>query len=243
MSYLILLRHGESRWNTANKFTGWVDVPLSEKGIKEALLASKKLAGLKLDVAFTSKLERAQETLLITLAKQDYTGIFLHTSHKRKKWSEHKLEAREIPIYSHDHLNERYYGVLQGMNKDKARKRFGEAKVFQWRRSFNGKPPGGESLCDTYNRVVPYFQRCILPQLHKKRNVIVAAHGNSLRAIIKYLDNISDEDIPHLDLPTGKPIIYKYTHRKLRKENHIHSFNRPTFWTDPKKTQYIFSSN
>lgn len=232
MGYLILLRHGESRWNAANKFTGWVDVPLSEKGVQEALRSAKALQGLHLHAAFTSELKRAQETLLLVLAKQDYTGIFLHQKGQCRIWSCHPaiLEKQEIPVSTHEALNERYYGQLQGMNKLAARKKFGEEQVLQWRRNFTARPPGGESLSDTYNRTVPYYQHAIAPLLKKGKNVLIAAHGNSLRAIIKYLDNIADEKIPHLELPFGKPIIYKQIRGKLVKQNYIHSFNRPLHW-------------
>ena len=237
MSYLILVRHGESRWNIANKFTGWVDVPLSEVGINEALICAKMLEGLQLDVAFTSELERAHETLLLVLAKQDCTGIFLHDSKKRNQWAlhPHKFEKNEIPIYSSDKLNERYYGKLQGLNKQKMREKYGDEQVFMWRRSYDERPPGGESLKDVYKRAVPYFQKNIMPRVRKNENVIVCAHGNSLRAIIKYLDDIPDNNIPHLELPLGKPIIYKYSQGKLKKENHVHSFNRPVHWARPKE--------
>ena len=232
MSFLVLVRHGESRWNIDNRFTGWVDVPLSEVGISEALICAKMVEGLELDVAFTSKLERAQETLLLILARQDYTGIFLHESKKRKKWSlhPHRFEAHEIPIYSSDRLNERYYGKLQGMDKGQARKRFGEDQVFKWRRSWDIAPPSGESLQDTYRRTIPYFKNAVMPQVRRGKNVIVSAHGNSLRAIIKYLDRISDADIPNLELPTGKPILYRWKKGKLARDNHVHSFNRPVQW-------------
>jgi len=234
LSYLILIRHGESRWNLANKFTGWVDVPLSDKGIKEARKAAKALEGIDLDVTFTSELERAQETLLIILAKQQYTGIFVHKNKKQKRWEEHLMGKKEIPIYSHDDLNERYYGKLQGMDKEKARKKFGEKKVFQWRRSYNGKPPKGESLADTYKRTVSYYKRKILPYIKKNKNVLICAHGNSLRALIKHLDDISDEDIPQLNLPTGQAIVYKKVRGKLIRLKHMHSFTRPLCWDDPK---------
>lgn len=238
MGYLILVRHGESRWNSMNKFTGWVDVPLNEVGIHEAMICAKELEGLRIDVAFTSKLKRAQETLLLILAKQDYTGIMIHDTGRRKKWSMHheKLwEDSEIPIYSSDKLNERYYGQLQGMNKDKARQIFGNEQVHQWRRSFDIRPPKGESLKDTMKRTVPYFKKHIMPSVKAGLNVIVSAHGNSLRAIIKEIDKISDKDIPNLELPTGKPIIYKYVYGHLIKDNHQHSFNRPIHWTHKYK--------
>jgi 2,3-bisphosphoglycerate-dependent phosphoglycerate mutase len=236
MAYLILVRHGESRWNIANKFTGWVDVPLSEVGINEALISAKRLEGVQLDYAFTSKLERAQETLLIILSKQDATGIFVHTTGKRKSWSKHKgkLGSHEIPILSSDAINERYYGRLQGMDKDEARKRYGKEQVFKWRRSYDTRPPGGESLKDVYERAVLYYRKKIFPLVKKGNNVIVSAHGNSLRAIIKYLDNISDEDIPHLELSYGTPIVYEWKKGKLVKESHVHSFNRPVHWQKPR---------
>lgn len=231
MKYLILVRHGESRWNLSNKFTGWVDVPLSDKGIKEAQSAAKNLKNLTIHKAFTSELERAQETLLIILAKQNYTGIFLHESKKRHQWSRHKFDKREIPIYSSDALNERYYGKLQGMDKNKARKIYGEEKVFQWRRSFKGRPPGGESLKDTYKRAVKYFKRHVHPCTGKE-NILLVAHGNSLRALVKYIENISDEDIPNLNLPTGMPIIYKCVKGKLVRHKGKFRFNRPICWKD-----------
>jgi len=236
MGYLILVRHGESRWNVANRFTGWVDVPLSEVGINEALIAGEKLEGLQLDVAFTSKLVRAQETLLIILAKQDATGIFLHETGKRKEWSKHKklTEKHEIPINSNEALNERCYGDLQGLNKSKARKKWGKDQVFKWRRSFDIKPPKAESLKDVVKRVVPYYEKSILPLVKKGKHVIIAAHGNSLRAMIKHIDKISDEDIPNLELPYATPIVYEWKQGKLIKENYVHSFDRPVHWSRQK---------
>ena len=234
MSYLILIRHGESRWNLSNKFTGWVDVPLSERGIIESRKAAKALEGIKLDVAFTSKLVRAQETLLLILAKQKYTGIFMHKSKKRKAWSGHKMDKHELPIYSDDALNERYYGALQGMDKDTARKKFGAKKVLLWRRSYSVRPPNGESLKDTYKRVMPYFKKKIMPYLSAKKNVLVVAHGNSLRSLIKDLDSISDEEIPKLNLPTGQAIVYKCVKGKLIRLKHKHTFTRPLCWKDSK---------
>ncbi|RME31964.1 2,3-bisphosphoglycerate-dependent phosphoglycerate mutase [Candidatus Woesearchaeota archaeon] len=233
MSYLILVRHGESRWNIANRFTGWVDVPLSENGIYEAMMAAKRLEGLRFDIAFTSTLMRAIETLLIILAKQDYTGVFVHSAGKGRQWSRHTtLGRKEIPVYCDEALNERYYGRLQGMNKDAARRKFGKQQVFIWRRSYDVRPPGGECLHDTYKRAVPYFQRKIMPHVRRGKNVLVSAHGNSLRAIIKYLDKISDEQIPHLELPTGKPVLYKWSRGKLVREKE-HAFTRPIHWSAP----------
>ncbi len=236
MSYLILVRHGESRWNLANRFTGWVDVPLSETGIYEALIAAEHLQGLNLDIAYTSKLERAQETLLLILAKQDYTSMFIHEKGKEKEWSKHHTfrSRNEIPVYSDAALNERYYGALQGRNKDAAKKKWGEKKVFKWRRSWDVRPPKGESLKDVYARTIPYFKKTIMPQVKKGKDVVISAHGNSLRALIKYLDDIPNDKIPFLELPLGKPIRYKWSRGKLTKENHIHSFDRPTHWQRKK---------
>jgi 2,3-bisphosphoglycerate-dependent phosphoglycerate mutase len=230
MSYLVLIRHGDSCWNEKNKFTGWVDVPLSCEGVMHSLAAGKQLRKINFDVAFTSKLERAQETLLLILSEQNYTGIFQHEEGLGKRWSNHLAEKGEIPIYSNEALNERYYGQLQGMSKDKARKIYGEDKVFIWRRSWDVHPPGGESLKDTYQRAVPYFRMRVMPFILQGKNVLVSAHGNSLRAIIKYIESISDEDIPHLEIPTGKPLIYRLRAGKIMLENHRHTFTRPVKW-------------
>ncbi len=241
MSQLILIRHGESRWNLDNKFTGWVDVPLSKKGIKEALLVAKELENVAIDVAFTSKLIRAHETLLLILARQQKTGIFLHKSKQRSAWSRHdfgkRIDINEIPVYSSDKLNERHYGKLQGMNKDDARRKWGEKQVFLWRRSYTARPPEGESLKDVSARVVPYFRKFILPMLERGKNVIISAHGNSLRALIKHIDDISDENIPHLELVLGKPIIYRLQGRKLIKVRQAHNFTRPLTWKEKRKRE------
>ena len=230
MAKLILIRHGESRWNLANKFTGQVDVPLSEHGIIEAEATAVQLKNTPIDLAFTSRLTRAQETLLIILSEQQKTGIFLHNHGKMKKWSHHKkdLDDDEILIYHSEDLNERYYGDLQGMNKDRAREDFGEKQVQLWRRGYSDKPPHAESLKDVFKRSTKYYKKKILPELQAGKNVIVAAHGNSLRSLIKYIENISDEDIPNLELQTGKAIIYEYDNGNYNKENNEkHSFNRP----------------
>lgn len=221
MSVLVLVRHGESRWNLENRFAGWVDVPLSEKGIKEAMECAKDLKSFEFDVAFTSKLTRAQTTLSLILPCQKKTGIFLHDDAKADAWSLHpmRVDESEMPIYSSEALNERYYGKLQGQNKQQAREVYGEEQVFVWRRSFDVAPPDGESLKDTYERTIPYFKNNIMPFLENGKNVIVVAHGNSLRSVVKYIEGISDEDIPKFELNTGDPVIYdhkmgKFTKRK-----------------------------
>lgn len=227
---MLLVRHGESRWNLDNKFTGWVDVPLSEQGIKEALATAKKLAGLELDVAFTSRLERAQETLLLILADQKYTGVFSHEGEPEASRYEFEAASREIPIHADIALNERHYGTLQGKNKIDAAREYGEEQVLAWRRSFKARPPEGESLADVYERTIPYFETRILPEVHLNKNVIVAAHGNSLRALIKYIEGIFDHDIANLELKMAEPIIYKFENGELTRETGAYSFDRPILW-------------
>jgi len=232
MPILALVRHGESIWNKENLFTGWVDVPLSAKGIKEALLCAKKLKKIDFEVSFTSELERAQETLSLVLSKQNKVGVFVHKNKKEKLWSRHlKNKAKkEIPVFSSEALNERYYGDLQGMNKSQARKKFGTEKVFEWRRSYDTRPPHGESLKDVYFRTLPFFKKKVLPELKKGKDVLISAHGNSLRAIVKNLEGISDRGIPFLELPLGEPIIYEYKKGKLKRKSRNHSFTRPIIW-------------
>ena len=187
---LVLVRHGQSEWNKKNLFTGWKDVGLTPEGEAEALKAGELLreAGLSFDVAFTSTLIRAQATLDIILEELGQQG----------------LETLE-----HEALNERDYGDLVGLNKDDARKRWGEEQVHIWRRSFDTPPPGGESLKDTADRVLPYFNAEILPQVLAGKNVIVSAHGNSLRALVMQLDKLSPDAITRLNLATGAPMIYR----------------------------------
>ncbi|MFP3920942.1 MAG: 2,3-bisphosphoglycerate-dependent phosphoglycerate mutase [Dichotomicrobium sp.] len=187
---LVLVRHGESEWNKLNLFTGWRDVDLSEHGIEEARKAGRalKAEGLRFDVAFTSALKRAQHTLDIILEE---------------------LGQTDLPIERDQALNERDYGDLVGLNKDDARARWGEEQVHVWRRSFDTPPPGGESLKDTTERVLPYYEANILPHLKAGKAVLVSAHGNSLRALIMHLDGLSREEITELNLATGVPIVYR----------------------------------
>ena len=185
---LILIRHGQSEWNALNQFTGWKDPDLTATGIQEAYNAGKIISSLEInfDLVFTSALIRAQNTAEIIL----------------------KEISQPLPTIKDQALNERNYGDLAGLNKDDARKRWGDEQVHIWRRSYDVPPPGGESLKDTGERVLPFFMKEILPQVCKGKNVLVAAHGNSLRSLIKFLDNISDEDIVKLEIPTGAPIHY-----------------------------------
>ena len=188
MARLVLLRHGESQWNLENRFTGWVDVPLSPRGIQEAQHAGEKLHSFKFDRAFTSVLTRANETLRLVLEIIGQTGI---------------------PIEKDKALNERMYGELQGLNKDETVKKYGEAQVKIWRRSYDVPPPGGESLKDTAERVLPYYEQTIKPYLLKGDTILVAAHGNSLRALIMELEQLSREQVLELNIPTGAPLLYE----------------------------------
>lgn len=215
MPTLVLLRHGESIWNLENRFTGWTDVDLSERGLKEAQEAGKilKSEGYRFDVAFTSVLKRAIRTLWIVLDEMDLMWIPIHIS-----WR----------------LNERHYGALQGLNKKETADRYGFEQVHTWRRSYDVPPPpldlndarhprfdpryagvpkellpSSESLKDTLERVLPYWHEAIVPCLREGKLPLISAHGNSLRALVKYLDNISDEDIVELNIPTGIPLVYE----------------------------------
>jgi 2,3-bisphosphoglycerate-dependent phosphoglycerate mutase len=215
MIKLVLLRHGESEWNLANKFTGWTDVDLTLKGIRQARKAGELLTkeGFEFDKAYTSVLKRAIRTLWITLDEMD------------QMW---------IPVERSWKLNERHYGALQGLNKAETAAKYGDEQVLIWRRSYATRPPMldpddprnarferkykdvppeqiplGECLADTVQRVIPYWNEKIVPDLHAGKQLIIAAHGNSLRALVKHLDNISDEDILQLNIPTGIPLVYE----------------------------------
>ena len=188
---LILVRHGQSEWNEQNLFTGWKDPGLTELGIKEAKNAGSLISdkGIQFDEMFTSMLVRAQDTGAIILDS---------------------INQQNIPITKNQALNERNYGSLAGLNKDDARKKWGEEQVHIWRRSFDIPPPEGESLKDTAERVLPYFHKYIMPKVIQGLSILVAAHGNSLRALIMELDLISSENIVKLEIPTGAPIQYEF---------------------------------
>ncbi len=215
MIKLVLLRHGESEWNLANRFTGWTDVDLTQTGIQQAISAGKilKKEGYLFDKAYTSVLKRAIKTLWIALQGMD------------QMW---------IPVKRSWKLNERHYGALQGLNKAETAKEYGEEQVLIWRRSYSIRPPQlswddkrnsvnerkysqlekkqvpmGECLEDTYNRVIPFWKKHIVPDLKNDKNLIIAAHGNSMRALVKYLDKVSDEEILKLNIPTGVPLVYE----------------------------------
>ena len=187
---LVLVRHGQSEWNLKNLFTGWRDVDLTEKGVAEAREAGRKLKaqGVKFDVAFTSSLKRAQRTLNLMLEELGQTSI---------------------SVFKDEALNERDYGDLVGLNKNDARKKWGEEQVHIWRRSYDVAPPGGESLRDTLARTLPYYVTEILPRVLRGERVLVSAHGNSLRALVMVLDKHTPESITKLNLETGVPMIYR----------------------------------
>jgi 2,3-bisphosphoglycerate-dependent phosphoglycerate mutase len=187
---LVLVRHGQSEWNLKNLFTGWKDPGLTELGIEEARTAGQRLKelSLKFDIAFTSDLSRAQRTCKLILDE---------------------IDQPQLPVIADQALNERDYGDLAGLNKDDARARWGEDQVHLWRRSYDVQPPGGESLKDTVARVLPYYIREILPRVMRGERVLVAAHGNSLRALVMVLDGLTPKNIPSLELATGIPLVYR----------------------------------
>ena len=189
MARLILLRHGESQWNLENRFTGWVDVPLSPRGIQEAKNAGEKLRSFTFNRAFTSVLTRAIETLRLVLEAIGQTNI---------------------PIERDKALNERMYGELQGLNKADTAKKYGDEQVKIWRRSYDIAPPGGESLKDTADRVLPYYETRIKPYILQGETILISAHGNSLRALVMQLEQLSKEQVLELNIPTGAPLLYEF---------------------------------
>ncbi len=192
---LILVRHGQSQWNLENRFTGWKDVDITETGKEEARIAALKIKDENIDIAFTSMLIRAQHTLHII---QDVCG-----------W-------QNIEVVMNQALNERCYGDLEGLNKAETAKKFGDAQVYIWRRSYDVAPPGGESLKDTYNRVIPYFNSIILPKLSENRNVLIVAHGNSLRSLVMYLEHLSPAEINTREIGTCVPLYYEFNKEEIQ---------------------------
>jgi len=224
MSLLVLVRHGESLWNKLNLFTGWVDIPLSEKGIQEALKAGELLKDYKFDVIFTSELVRAIQTAMLIMSRNKHgVAKVEHESGKMKEWGivygEHGKNY--ISVYKAWQLNERYYGKLQGWNKDYAREVYGDEQVLLWRRSYDIAPPDGESLKDTAGRTIPYLKERIIPELEKGKNVLVSAHGNSLRSVVMYIENLTKEEVLRLNIPTGVPLIYEYKDGKLIRKGYL----------------------
>lgn len=225
MSKLILMRHGQSQWNLSNLFTGWVDIPLSSRGIEEALEGGEEIKDLPIDMIFTSSLIRAQMTamLAMSLHHSGKVPVILHPGENNlDKWGHiysPEAEKQTIPVIRAWELNERMYGELQGLNKTELANKYGAEQVQIWRRSFDVPPPGGESLQMTAARSIPYFEKMILPQLEAGLHVFVAAHGNSLRSIMMKLDNLTAQEVVSLELSTGKPIVYDFHHGTFTKQS------------------------
>ena len=190
MPKLVLIRHGQSVWNAENRFTGWTDVDLSDKGVLEAEAAGDSLAEIRFDVVHTSGLRRAQRTAEIIIGRNTHSS--------------------DVPVFRDERLNERHYGDLQGLNKAETAEIHGADQVHIWRRSFDVPPPGGESLKMNAERTIPYFEEEILPDLEEGKNVLVSAHGNSLRSIVMHIESISPEDIVSVEIATGTPRFYDY---------------------------------
>jgi 2,3-bisphosphoglycerate-dependent phosphoglycerate mutase len=200
MPTLALVRHGQSLWNLENRFTGWVDVPLTELGEEEARRAGERLRDLSFDVAYTSALIRAHETLRLI---QETAGF-------------------SLPVIRDQALNERHYGDLQGLNKADTAARYGDEQVHIWRRSFATPPPNGESLKDTAARTLPFFERAILGDIRQGKDVLVVAHGNSNRAIVMQLDELAEDEVPGLELATGVPLVYELDEHGKVLSKHVH---------------------
>jgi 2,3-bisphosphoglycerate-dependent phosphoglycerate mutase len=219
MTRLVLIRHGESTWNAQNRFTGWVDVPLSPRGREDARKAARLLGahGVVIDVCFTSLLIRAIETAVICLTEGE--GVCAGRSPVLKHdaddpdwhgWDRYEGEpGQEVPVFLSQALDERYYGSLQGLNKQQTAERVGAETVRQWRRSFSIRPPGGESLADTAARTIPFFENRIMSHLQAEHNVLVSAHGNSLRSIVMSLDNLGEGEVAGLELATAVSMVYE----------------------------------
>jgi 2,3-bisphosphoglycerate-dependent phosphoglycerate mutase len=241
MKKIVLLRHGQSQWNLENRFTGWTDVPLSEKGVQEALFAGQALkkGGFEFDIAYTSVLKRAIKTLWLTLEE---------------------LDQMYIPIIKSWRLNERHYGALQGLNKSETAQKYGEKQVHVWRRSYDTPPPElafddprnpaneakysdlnskdiplCESLKDTVDRFLPYWNDQIKPAIQTGARVLISAHGNSLRALVKHLDRISDAEISELNIPTGIPLVYELDDETLRPIKHYYLGDEEKIAAEMKK--------
>lgn len=224
MSKLILMRHGQSKWNQLNYFTGWVDVPLSEKGIEEALEGGKLIKDIPIDIIITTTLIRAQMTamLAMSLHSSGKVPVVLHPGEgKHEEWSKiygEDSKKHTIPVIRAWELNERMYGELQGLNKAETAEKFGAEQVHIWRRSYHTAPPNGESLAMTAARSIPYFKEKVIPYLQQGQNVFISAHGNSLRSIIMFLNNLTEEQVVALELATGIPIFYNYENGIFTKE-------------------------
>ena len=227
MGYLILVRHGEPGFGPEDRLAGWMDISLSRKGIEEALECASKLENIELDLAFTSNLVRTQETVFLILSGQKKKGALIHEEAnsncetEKVEWYSYPKKLRDdiIPVCYAAALNERYYGKLQGKKKQKMIEKYGEEKVSSWRWNFEPGPPEGESLKNVYERAVPFFKQKILPAVNEGKNVLVCAHQGSLRALVKYIEDISDEDIRDIRFSTGELVIYRLSEGRLVRED------------------------
>ncbi len=225
--HLILVRHGEPGLKPDDRLSGWIDIPLSRKGIEEALECAKALENIEIDIAFASGLARTQETLFIIISGQKKTGVIIHEETEAQKRSEKTnwysypeiLGEDLIPMYTTSAFNERYYGQLQGRKKQKMEEKYGAEQISRWRWNFEPGPPDGESLKAVYERAVPYFQKNVMPALEGGKNVLICAHQSSLRALVKYIEGVSDEGIREVRFSTGELAIYHFTKGKLVREN------------------------
>lgn len=211
MPKLILLRHLQSRWNLENRFTGWTDVPLSREGILKARDLAEKISEMKIDVVFTSPLVRNIDTVLkIWDYIENKYPIFIHFGGRMEKWGNfEKLNDKYIPVYVSEDLNERYYGQLQGLNKKEMMDKYGFEKIQLWRRSYDVKPPGGESLKDVVKRASSFFKKNIEKKIKEGKNILIVASHNSLRALVKHLENVSDKDIVGVEIDPGSFLDYE----------------------------------
>jgi len=218
MSILFLQRHLKSQWNVENRFSGWVDNPLSEEGISQGQDAADLIKGIEFDKVYTSPLSRNKQTVLrlFRLAGKNYP-IFKYMDGKMGKWGNMSGHENFTPVYVSEALNERYYGRLQGLNKSETIEKYGQDKVHLWRRSYNVAPPGGESLKDVCKRTTPFFKKYVEKDLKDGKNILVVASHNSLRAIVKYIENIPDDKIMEVELPFGSLIKYEFENKEYKK--------------------------
>lgn len=233
MSRLLLVRHGQSIWNLQNRFTGWVDVSLSQQGVIEAQQAAVLLNDEHFDVAFTSTLLRAQDSLYEILRQNHHCAHYARIHEHNGAWYDHFIpaegDANELKIYVSEKLNERYYGDLQGLNKDWARQHYGAKQIHLWRRSYDVPPPNGESLQMTSARTLPYYRERIVPHLQNGENVLISAHGNSLRSIIMHIEQMTPQQIIDYELATGVPHIYTFDKDLCLVKKQMHTSARK--WT------------
>src|SRR3989344_676502 len=219
MSKLFLLRHSKSNWNTQKRFAGWGNNPLSSEGIAQTKEIAPKIAKEKIDVMYSNGLVRCLET--VTRIFEHIPGKYPVFSYidggKMQEWGKYTAQPGDVTVYVSDALNERYYGDLQGVPHEEVRKQVGEEQVHLWRRSYDQRPPGGESMKDTYERVMPFFKKHILKNLQEGKNVLVVASGNSLRSMVKHLENMPDEETVNFELPFGAFVAYEFDGGNFKK--------------------------